>query len=167
MTCLARNGRVDTNIINVGNAAATYRLAFEGLSPRESVVASRDWWRSPITGRPDGDYTVTVLRNGAVVSSELLTVACDVEPPQVSGSEIQIVNACRGGNGYALFQFANPTAEPRGWVIEFDGVPNRSTGAQPHGAAVRAVTGRPNGEHAYAIRVGFDHIAAGTITVDC
>ena len=96
-----------------------------------------------------------------------LTVACDVDPPRVTGNEIQIVNACRGGSGYALFQFANPTAEPRGWVIEFDGVPNRSTGAQPHGAAVRAVTGRPNGEHAYAIRVGLDRIAAGTITVDC
>jgi len=108
VTCLAGNGRVDINIVNSGVDAASYRVEFEGLSPRVTTVESGDWRRMPVL-------------------DTVVAVACDTDPPQIEDAEVQVINACRFGNGYILFQFANATAQSRGWVIEFDGVPNRST----------------------------------------
>jgi len=167
ITCLAGNGRIDTNIVNTGDAPAEYRIELEGLSPRAWSVGAGDWWRMPITGRPDRDYAMAVLRDGVVVSQQTLTVACDTDPPQVTDAEVQVINACRAGLGYLLFQFANPTPEQRGWVVEFENVPNRSTSAAGHAGSLRAVTGRRDGNHDYAIRVGPTTIATGTVTVAC
>ena len=47
--------------------------------------------------------------------------------PVINSPEIQVVNACRAGRGYIIFQFADPTDEQRSWVIGFEGVLNRST----------------------------------------
>ena len=126
-TCLAENGRVDTNIVNRGDEPAVYRIEFEGLTPRESLVEPGDWWRMPITGRADADYDVAVTRRvgggaATTVSSTSVSVRCDSSPPQVDEPEVQVVNACRNGDGYILFQFANDTSDPAGYVIEFDGV---------------------------------------------
>lgn len=167
VSCLAGNGRVDTNIVNTGDSSAIYRLEFASLSPRQTDVAAGDWWRSPITGRPDGDHEVIVKRNGVVISDTSITVACDDDPPQVSEPEVTVVNACRDGNGYLLFQLINPTAVTRSYVIEFDGVPNRSTSAAPFGAAVRAVTGRPDGQFTAVVRTGQTPVATMQVTVDC
>jgi len=147
VSCLAGNGRVDTNIVNTGAATATYRIEFQGLSPRALAVAESDWWRMPITGRPDGDFLVVVKRDNAVVSSTTVTVSCDTTPPLLDEPQIQIVNACRGGNGYLLFQFVNDSDQTRPWVIQFSGIPNRSTSAAPYAQSVRAVTGRPDGTY--------------------
>jgi len=166
VSCLGGNGRVDTNIVNVGASAATYRIEFAGLSPRQTLVQAGDWWRMPITGRPDGTYETVVRRNGAVVSNQSVVVRCDVEAPIVTDDEVQVVNACRGGDGYVLFQFANRSPQPRSWVIEVIGTPNRSTSAAPWGASVRAVTGRPDGTHEVLIRSGGE-IMSFAINVAC
>ena len=167
VSCLAGNGRVDMNLVNTGVDSATYRIEFEGLSPRQSVVEPGDWWRMPVTGRPDGNYGIIVRRDNEIVVDTLAAVRCDTSPPAVPSPEIQVVNSCRAGNGYLLFQFVNETAAPRGWVIEFEGVPNRSTSAPAFGATVRAVTGRPDGTHAVRIRSGFDVIGTLDVVVDC
>lgn len=167
VSCLAGNGRVDTNMINTGAATATYRLEFEGLSARALDVDPGDWWRSPITGRPDGDFLVVVKRDGAVVSSSTLTVSCDTAPPTLDEPEIQIVNACRAGNGYILFQFVNDTDQNRPWVILFSGVPNRSTSAAAYAQSVRAVTGRPDGVYEATVTSGGVLVDSFDITVAC
>lgn len=167
VTCLAGNGRVDTNIVNTRPGEATYRIEFEGLSPRARDVLSQDWWRMPITGRPDKAYRVIVKREGIEVSNRLITVQCDTSEPVITSDEVQIVNACRAGNGYLLFQFANNSASQKGYVIEFEGVLNRSTSAAPYGQAVRAVTGRRTGTYDYKIRSGNDVIEQESVTVDC
>jgi len=167
VSCLAGNGRVDTNIVNPGPGSAVYRIEFQGLTPRETSVLAGDWWRMPITGRPDGSYVVVVKRDGVTVSTTTVEVACDSAPPQVDVDEIQIVNACRAGNGYLLFQFVNPTAVSRGWVIEFEGVPNRSTSAAAYGQSVRAVTGRPDGTYQVTIRIDGVTQPSFPVTVAC
>lgn len=167
VSCLAGNGRVDPNVVNTGDSAAVYRLEFAALSPREITVAPRDWWRSPVTGRPDGDHDVIVKRNGTVILDTTVTIDCDSNTPQVSEPEVSVVNACRLGNGYLLFQFVNPGATAKGYVIEFDGVPNRSTTAAPFGASVRAVTGRPDGDFTAVIRSGQTTVATMQVNVDC
>lgn len=163
-TCLGGNGRLDINVVNPG-ADATYRLEVGGLTPREHEVGARDWWRTPITGRPDGSIDARLWRDGALIFDELLTVACDVEP-SVSGVEAQHMVACRG-LGFVVWQFANPTDASRSYVIDFDGVPDRSTTAPAHGAAVRGVSGRPNGDYGYQVVADGMVIDQGIATVAC
>lgn len=167
VSCLAGNGRVDTNIINVGAAAAAYRIEFQGLTARQSTVEQADWWRMPITGRADGTYEVVVKRDAVTVSTTTLTVNCDTSPPQLADPEVRVVNACRAGNGYILFQFVNESDATKPYVIVFEGVTNRSTSASAYGGAVRAVTGRPDGEYGVLVRTGSTPIATMTVTVDC
>ena len=167
VTCLGDNGRVDTNIVNTSASDANYRVVVGNLSARARDVAAGDWWRVPVTGRADGDYLVTVSRDGVVIDESTVTVSCDAEAPTVSEHEVQVVNACRAGNGYLLFQFANPTDARRGYVIQFEGVPNRSTSADAFGGAVRAVTGRPDGSYDVLIRADGQTLMTFTATVDC
>jgi len=167
VTCLAGNGRVDHNIVNTTGAAATYRVEFGALSAREFNVAAEDWRRQPITGRPDGEHQVVVRRDGVAILDQTITVACDNPDNELDEPEVQLINACRNGLGYVIFQFANPTGDQRGWVIEWEGLPNRSTSAAPRGGAVKAVTGRPSGTYDAQIRVGSTYVAALTIEVDC
>lgn len=165
-TCLAGNGRADINIVNTSSSAAVYRIEFGSLSPRQLTVGAGDWWRMPFTGRPEGDHEVVVKRDGVTISDGPVTVTCDTDPPVVASPEVQVVNACRAGNGYILFQFANQTAAQRGWVIEFEGVPNRSTSAAAFAGSVRAVTGRQDGTYAVVVRSGADRMEFD-ITVAC
>lgn len=167
VSCLAGNGRVDTNIVNTGVDDAAYRVEFQGLSPRQNTVIAGDWWRQPITGRPDGDYAVVIKRDGIIVSDRVVTVSCDTAPPIIGSEQIQIVNACRDGNGYLLFQFLNDTDATKSFIIEFEGVNNRSTSTTAYGQTPRAVTGRPDGTYAVKIRSGFDTIAEFPVTVNC
>ena len=95
-----------------------------------------------------------------------VTVACDGDV-RVSQADVAIINACRGGYGYLLFQLVNDADDSQPYVIEFDNVPNRSALAEAHGAAVRAATGRPNGTHGYVVRAGGTVIDAGVVDVDC
>ena len=92
VSCLAGNGRVDTNIVNGGTEPATFVLRFEGLSPRQVEVPAGDWWRMPITGRSDRDYEVVVERNGETISSRTVVVACDLEPPFVDSDQVRVLS---------------------------------------------------------------------------
>lgn len=168
-SCLAGNGRVDINIVNTGAVAAEYRVQFGSLSPRALTVQPRDWWRTPITGRPDGTFALVVTRNGVPValSQETVEVACDTSPPQLATGEVQIISACRGGNGYLLFQFVNDSSSAKPYVIEFGVIPNRSTTAGAYGQSVRAVTGRPDGDHEYTVTSGQNRVQSGSVTVSC
>lgn len=166
-SCLAGNGRVDTLIVNQTSSAAEYRIEFVGLSARAFTVEPGDWWRMPITGRPDGDYSVVVKRSGAVISDQTVTVACDTDPPAVPGPEVEIFSTCRSGNGYVLFQFLNASDTAAAYVIEFEGVRNRSTTAAAYGQALRAVTGRPDNEYGVLIRSGSRVVHRGSVQVDC
>lgn len=167
VSCLAGNGRVDTNVVNTGDADATYRVEFEGLSPREGTVGVNDWWRMPLTGRPDRDFQHVVTRDGVVIFDEVVTVACDSEPPELAAPEIQVINSCRDGLGFVAFQFVNPTPDSRSYFIEFEGTPNRSTTAPAHGQAVRGTSGRPNGTYDVLIRTTDGPLETMSVTVDC
>lgn len=166
VTCLASNGRVDVNVVNTGADPAVYRIELGALSPREVTVPGGDWGRLPFTGRRDGVLDLSVRRDGMVVRSSPVTVACDTSPPQVTTPTVQVVNSCRDGNGYILFQLANSTSESLGWVIDFEGVPRRSTTTAPYGASVRAVTGRPDGTYQAVLRSGSARIER-TVSVQC
>lgn len=167
VSCLAGNGRVDTNVVNPGVDAAQYRVLFQGLTDRSRLVEGLDWWRSPVTGRSDGAYQVVVTRDGVVVSDQTVLVSCDTAPPVVSETEVQVMSACRNGTGYVLFQMVNASPDEKPYVIEFAGVANRSTTAAGFGATVRATTGRPSGSYGVTVRSGTSIVDAFGVTIDC
>lgn len=166
-SCLAGNGRHDITWVNDQASDATYVIDFQGLTSRAVFVSAANWGRLPFTGRADGTYQVTVRRDGVLISDRDITVRCDGAEPQLEDPEIQVVSACRAGLGYILFQVANDRSEATGYIIEFEGVRNRSTTAAPHGAAVRAVTGRPSGTYAVVVRAGNERLASFTVDVSC
>lgn len=166
VTCLAGNGRIDLNIVNGDSVAHTYTITVGALSPRTNTVAALDWWRSPVTGRPDGPISATVEEDGVVIFNEQLEVLCDAAPA-VSTPEIDLISVCRGGLGFVAWQFANPTASSRVYLIEFEGVANRSTTAAAHGASVRGVSGRPDGTYDYTVRADGAVASQGTVMVTC
>lgn len=171
VTCLAGNGRVDVNIVNKGPVAASYELQYAALSKRVATVQADDWGRFSITGRPNGTNRLVVRRDGQIALDTLVQVLCTNEFGQsaVYGPEVEILNGCRFGRGYLLVQLRNNRPESRPYVITFDEgrIPNRSTTAAPYGAAVRAVTGRPDGNFPILVRSGSEVVYEGTVTVAC
>lgn len=166
-SCLAGNGRVDLNIVNESTASSVYRLELQSLSARAVTVTSQNWGRISITGRPPASYSAVVKRDGQPIIAKVLSINCNQSVPTVSEPEVTIVNACRANNGYVLFQFVNPTSATRPYVIEFQGVPNRSTSALAFGQSVRATSGRPDGTYSYLVRSGSTTLKTGQITVNC
>lgn len=166
VTCLAGNGRIDVNVINEDDTAHEFTVTVGSLSPRVHTIAAHDWWRSPVTGRPDGPISILLQRGADVIIDRDVVVDCDDDTPTVSNPNITEINVCRGGLGFIAWQFSNPYDEIVSYIIEFDGVPNRSTSASPHGAAVRGVSGRPDGVYEYTIR-SRGAVYRHTVTVDC
>lgn len=166
-SCLGGSGRADIMIVNTGEATAAYRIEFQGLSHRQLTVAPDDWSRMSITGRPNGTHNVVIKRDGLVVKEQPVNVDCTQPETMLANPAVQIINSCRDGFGYVLFQFANETPAPKSYIIEFQGVGNRSTTAAASGAAIRAVTGRPAGSYDVLIHDGTEAITRATVTVDC
>lgn len=166
VTCLAGNGRIDVNIVNQDSTAHRYTMKLGALSLRARTVAAQDWWRSPVTGRPDGPIAVTVEEDGVVIYDAQLQVQCD-GAPAVSGPEIDLINVCRGGLGFVAWQFANGSANSRVYLVEFEGVANRSTTAAAYGASVRGVSGRPDGTWGWSIWADGTVAEQGSVTVSC
>lgn len=166
-SCLGGNGRLDLNLFNPSTASSLYELEFEGLTTRQRVVAFEDWGRIRITGRPDGDHSISVYRDDNLIANETIAFSCDAPTPQVSEPEVTITSACRSGLGQVFLQMVNPTSDTKSYAIEFEGVSNRSTSAAAFGQARRGTTGRPDGSYDYLVRSGSTTIKEGTVAVDC
>lgn len=151
VTCLNGGGRIDVNMVNSADEAATYRLQVGNLSPRERSVQPRSIWRSPATGRPDGEYRVTVTRDGAQFIDRTVTVSCD-QTPAVMAREIEFISWCIGGNGIVFVQLANPRSSSQAYILDVGGI-RRSTTAGAYGAAYRGISGRPNGAYEVTVEV--------------
>ncbi len=166
-SCLAGLGRVDLNIVNNQTTSSVYRFELQGQTARQTSVIFENWGRIPITGRPVCSYSVVVKRDGVIVLSENISINCDDPVPTVSTPEVTILNACRSNNGYVLFQMVNPSSTTCNYILEFEGVRNRSTSAAPFGQSVRATTGRPDGSYNYLVRTDSKVVDSGVVTVNC
>lgn len=167
VSCLVGNGRLDYNIVNRGETAAVYRIQIGALAPREFSVAPGTWWRSPVTGRRDGPIDVRIFKDGALIVDHIAYVVCD-DPfaPEPETPEAQVVVHCVGGNGLVLVQFVNPTDGLRSYVVDVGGI-RRSQSAQARGAAVRGISGRPDGVYDVRAFVGAAQVLSTTATVAC
>jgi len=166
-SCLAGNGRVDLNIVNTSTPSSVYRYEFQGRSPRQFTVPFEQRTRQALTGRPPGLYNAVVTRDGIEILNETIAIDCSDPVPNVSSPEASVLVSCPGGNGFAFFQMVNPTAASRPYIIEFEGLRNRSTTAAPFGQTIRGVSGRPDGFYDYRVRTGSTIVKSGTLEVDC
>lgn len=173
VSCLVGNGRVDVNLQNHDATEATYVVQITGLSARSRVVDAYGNGRISVTGRSDGTYDVAVERDGVEIMTRTIEINCDdpnqdvVGDTEISFSSFRTISTCRNGLGFVQFQFTNKSALAASWVIEFDGVPNRSTSASPWGQALRGTSGRPNGEYQASIYENGQLIGQPTIAVAC
>lgn len=166
VTCLGGNGRIDVNIVNTGDDTARYRLRIGTLPWRQAEVAPDAWWRAPVTGRSDGSIRINVVRDGKDIFFDRVDVRCD-NGPVVSSPELQIFNYCSAGRGFVAAQLTNPTSAPRSYIVQVDGI-RRSTTAAAFGAALRGISGRPNGSHEVSVvSTTGEVIGRQTVFVDC
>jgi len=118
-----------------------------GNDEREIVVGGRDLGRLSFTNVRDGVQPVRVALGRdfqplSVLDTEV-PIACEQPGPgSVSANEVDVLVACRGER-VAVVRMANPTPEPRIYVIAAgagDASTRSSTTAAPFGVAFRNVT---------------------------
>lgn len=77
VSCLQGNGRVDVHLFNDGASSAAYAVSIGSLAPRTRTIAAGSTIRVSATGRRDGQLPISVTRNGSVIHSSTVTIACD------------------------------------------------------------------------------------------
>ena len=74
--CTTGLGRIDVRIINTALDDATYVVEVTGLTPRQIELAAGNTGLVSVTGRPSGDYLITVLRNGEQIDTQMIMIDC-------------------------------------------------------------------------------------------
>lgn len=154
--CIGRTGRVDLNVENPGPSSADYTLQVGNLTKTVNVFAG-DIERISITGRVDGDYQVTVSKDGVQLSVQTVELRC--EPDTAS-----ITSRCIADNGFIEIYVPGPDPDltyaignvgPRSYV---------QTATSNRGV----VSGRPDGSHAVALLSATGSVVGtATVEIDC
>lgn len=147
-SCLAQNGRVDVFLHNLGDATASYEVSITGLSVRRRTLNRGDRMRVTFTGRPDGDYTVRVLRAGVEIHSEVVTIDCD--PDQ--DVPVLVETSCLASRGRVDVHLLNRGAGPATFEVVVGILAPRTRTLAPGETARVSVTGRPNGDLPVVVR---------------
>ena len=78
--CLGANGRIDVYVANLDCDAHSYEATISKGNSRlvrsTGVLATGEQGVMTVTGRPDGDWDVSVTRDGAPVFTSVVTIAC-------------------------------------------------------------------------------------------
>lgn len=74
--CAAGLGRIDVRIINTALDDAIYVVEVTGLAPREIELAAGNTGLVSVTGRPSGDYLITVRRNDEQIDTQMIMIEC-------------------------------------------------------------------------------------------
>lgn len=161
-SCLLENGKFQVTYDNPTDAAVTFTTTVTGLATRTKSVAAGAVDKEIVTGRPDGDYTVTVTANGTQILRSDETVKCD-PPPQ----EVRIKNSCLASNGRIDIYLQNTTSAAQTYSVAVGSLTPRvvqiAAGAQNR----ITVTGRPDGDIPVVVKRGSTTVSNTTVTVDC
>lgn len=160
-SCLARNGRIDIFLQNLEAATATYEVSITGLAPRTATLNAEDRMRVTFTGRPDGDYTVRVRRNGDLVHEEVVVVDCDPDLPVV------VETSCFAGGGRVDTYLLNKGRGPATYAVTVGALSPRTIRLAPGQTAQIAVTGRRDGDYPVVVRRDGRIIYNRPVTIAC
>lgn len=139
--CLGENGLVSVTVTNVTDTDATYSIAVGSLAPRMRMISTGDTTLVRVSGRPDGDLAVVVERDGSVVDTSTVTVACD----PVSTIEAAVAHSCLAGRGRVDVSLANLNAFDAAYQVTVGALSPRVLTLLAGASDVISVTGRPDG----------------------
>lgn len=161
--CLAGNGRIRVSLQNSESTIGDFVVQFGPMAPRFRTLAPFVTDVVVITGRPDGDYPLTVTRNGAVVLSTMVQVDCDPNPTV----EVDITNSCLADNGRIDVMLGNIGQSTAVYSVEFGDLGPRTRTLAPNGSTRVTITGRRDGVYPLTVSRDGAAIASETITVAC
>ena len=139
-SCLANNGRVDVDILNTTGDFASYQVNFGPIQRGVGLSAGFDF-RLSVTGRPDGDLPVDVMRDGNVIESLIIPIACD---PMV---ETEVTVGCLAGNGRIDVKLLNLGDGASDYEVAVGALTPRLRSLDPGDRTTVTVTGRADGPY--------------------
>lgn len=159
-SCYKDDGRFDVTLSNrAGSRTVNFEVTLSGLASRNRSVAAGQSTEVTFTGRKDGNYTLTIRANGAVIENSQYAVACD--------PEVAIKVSCLQGNGRFDVLFANRSASSNTYKVSIPGLSPRSR-TVPAGASGRTtVTGRPDNPYLIRVERNGSQVFAETFVVAC
>lgn len=169
-TCLDENGRIDVYIDNKREGEGNYVVTIGALE-RTATIAEGGAKKLSVTGRPDGTLDIVVTRDGEIVHTETVEVACDgdpVEPP--ADGDIVLTNTCFKSNGRLDITIVNNAAEPQDFVVTAEGANYllERTRTVRSGRTDRVTfTGRPDGDVTVKVSLAGVIVFEEAVTVAC
>lgn len=160
-SCLNFDGRFDIDIVNL-DAPATFELRVSGLPPRTRLLGADESATMTVTGRREGNYTVTVLRDGVEIMDETATVACDP-----LGPEVEVDQSCLFENGRFDVHLHNPSSATASYEVELTGMSPRTATLAPGNRKRITWTGRPDRLYTITVRRNGAVIHTENATVAC
>lgn len=161
-SCLAENGRVDALVYNDTSSTKTFYLNFPRLARRSRTVPPGGSDRMTITGRRDGNYTVTVTdETGQELARNTETVECD--PPLVP---VRVKNSCLAGNGRVDVYLGNTTGLTRPFEVEVGTIVRQQSVAAGKSQRV-TVTGRRDGPLVVNVKRSGQRIHSEVVRIAC
>lgn len=160
-SCLALNGRIDAVIKNFGSSTATYAVFVGSLPARTRTVQPGSSSKVVVTGRPDGDLPVRILRNGSEIDAMTVSIDCD---PNI---EMLISNSCLGERGRVDVNLMNLNNATTVYGVTLTGLASRQRTLSPDASARVTFTGRRDGQYTASITRNGLLVHSENFTITC
>jgi len=168
--CVEDNGRLVVEIANPTNepVAWTVQYPFTQLENRSGETPAGETSTIRRSGRPNGDYVVTVNAGTESYAFNLQLLCGNIAaspPPNITRS---VSVECANGDGRLVADVNNGTAERIGWVMiyPFTSLDTLAGALEPGQSVIRKRSGRPDGDYTVIVRTG-DISEAFNVTVAC
>lgn len=162
--CLQNNGRIDVHLTNIGDRTEVYAVFIDQVPAKVRTIAESESMRVTTTGRPDGPRPLRVTRGGVEILSEMVDIACDIDP---GGPEVVVVTSCLLERGRFDIYFTNPNETTRTYAVRLSGLTERTI-TVPGGETLReSITGRSDGTYMVVVRIGNQQIYSVDHEIAC
>lgn len=161
--CVAGNGRVRIALNNNQPSVGNFVVQFGPMAPRFRTLSAWATDIVTITGRPDGDFPLSVVRDGSTVLSITVPVDCDPDPT----IEVEIDHSCLAENGRIDVNLGNTGTATATYAVKFGDLGARSRTLSPQHSTRVTITGRRDGTYPLTITRDGAVIAEQSITVAC
>lgn len=161
-SCLAENGRFDVTLVNGGPESANFDVDVTGLPRRSRNLAVGQEMTVTVTGRRDGQYTITVYRDGELLDQTAFDVSCDPIP-----SEVAVEHSCLSGNGRVDVWLRNDTGAQATYDASITGLTSRRQVLAPGDLQRITWTGRRDGFYTVSVDRNGAQIFTENVQIAC
>ena len=168
--CLGENGLFRVRVSNTAPRQARFTVDITGLAPRIRDVGPGLNAMVGVSGRPDGEYDVSVVRTvsgspeNVVIFQETVTVACDPPPP---AGEVDVLISCLSTNGLVTVILHNVNDETAEYGVTFGALAERTRTLAPGQVTRVAISGRPDGATLLTVRRDGATVRQLSVFINC